>query len=58
MKTWTHPFLVPALALLLALSTIFAFWPVTGNEFVAFDDDDYITKNPVVLQGLTWEGVR
>ena len=58
MKTSTHPFLVPALALLLALSTIVAFWPVTGSEFVAFDDDDYITKNPIVLQGLTWEGVR
>lgn len=40
---------------LLALVT---FWPAIGNDFVGYDDPDYITGNPHVQQGLTWETVR
>jgi protein O-mannosyl-transferase len=27
------------------------------HGFVNYDDDDYVTTNPVVLRGLTWHGV-
>ncbi|HWP84095.1 MAG TPA: tetratricopeptide repeat protein [Terriglobia bacterium] len=32
--------------------------PVRQHEFVAWDDPSYITENPRVAAGLTWEGVR
>ncbi len=57
MNASPRPLLVTVLSLLLAFSTIAALWPVTGNDFVAFDDNSYIAGNPVVLQGLTWEGI-
>ena len=44
--------------LLLAATTLALFWPVTGYDFINFDDPDYVTSNPVVQQGLTWEGFR
>ena len=43
---------------LLALVTILAFWPATQNGFVNYDDDLYVTQNPVVQNGLTWSGVH
>lgn len=45
--------LVAALALLVAI----AFAGVLRNGFVAFDDDLYVTANPLVLGGLTARGV-
>jgi len=42
----------------LAAITLAVFWPVSGNEFIAFDDTDYVTENPVVQAGLTWTGLR
>ncbi|MGH2897133.1 MAG: tetratricopeptide repeat protein, partial [Solirubrobacteraceae bacterium] len=45
--------LVAALALLVAL----AFAGVLRNGFLAFDDDIYVTANPLVLGGLTPRGV-
>ena len=30
---------------------------VVGNDFVNFDDNDYVTSNSVVQKGLSWEGV-
>ena len=46
------------LGLLLALATLLAFLPATRNGFVNYDDDLYVTQNPVVQQGLTWGGVQ
>ena len=47
---------------LLALSvfavTALVFWPASDFAFLNYDDDDYVTKNPFVGGGLTWEGVR
>lgn len=31
---------------------------VPGHAFINFDDPVYITENPQVLRGLTWEGVK
>jgi tetratricopeptide (TPR) repeat protein len=39
---------------LLSAVTLAAFWPVIHNDFVSYDDRDYVTENPHVLGGLTW----
>ncbi len=33
-----------------------AFGPAIGNDFVDYDDQLYLTENPMVRRGLTWEG--
>ena len=45
-------------ALVLAAGTWLAFGSVRANDFVAYDDNTYITSNPKVLDGITWDGVR
>ena len=42
--------------LALALGTLALYWPVTGFPFINFDDDEYISDNPVTKAGLTWHG--
>ncbi|HTY88328.1 MAG TPA: hypothetical protein VMB80_12745, partial [Candidatus Acidoferrum sp.] len=46
------------IALLLALATLLVYLPAVNHGFSLFDDDDYITQNSVVQQGLTWGGVK
>ena len=41
----------------LAVLTLGVFAQVSFNDFVNYDDPDYVTSNPFVLRGLTWEGV-
>ncbi len=43
---------------LLALITVAVYLPVIELGFVDFDDNFYLTANPKVQAGLTWEGVR
>ena len=43
---------------LLALITLLVYLPVRHHEFVNYDDEVYVSKNPVVRSGLTWAGVR
>lgn len=45
-------------ALLLAAAVLAAYWGVWENDFVNFDDDEYVTENQVVRQGLGAAGVR
>lgn len=33
------------------------FLPAADNDFIGFDDPDYVTANPVVQRGLTAEGI-
>jgi protein O-mannosyl-transferase len=40
--------------LLLALATLAIYWPVRHYAFVEYDDDDYVSNNPVVRAGLSW----
>jgi len=48
-----------ALAMLaLVLLTTAAFLPVTGADFINYDDPRYVTGNPAVLKGLDAEGLR
>jgi tetratricopeptide (TPR) repeat protein len=46
------------IALLLALITLLAYCPVTRNGFVNYDDNDYVTDNRTVQNGLTWAGIQ
>jgi len=46
------------IALLLVLVTLAVYLPVTHHEFVSYDDNDYITDNLVVQDGLTLAGVK
>lgn len=46
------------IALLLALVTLVVYLPVRHHDFVVYDDNDYITENLVVQDGLTWAGVK
>ena len=43
---------------LLSALTLLAYWPVLNNDFINLDDYTYITKNPHVQGGLTWENVK
>ena len=45
------------ICVVLALVTVALYWPVTGHQFLNFDDHTYITENPHVQAGLTWSGV-
>lgn len=45
-------------ALLLAAVILMVYWPVTGFDFVDFDDDGYVTDNARVKRGLNVENLR
>ncbi|HUP25093.1 MAG TPA: tetratricopeptide repeat protein [Thermoanaerobaculia bacterium] len=42
----------------LTLAVFGAYWPVRQHGAIPFDDPSYVTDNPRVLAGLTWEGAR
>jgi tetratricopeptide (TPR) repeat protein len=42
------------ITLLLAVATIAGYARVLGNDFVNYDDHDYVVDNPHVHAGLTW----
>jgi len=46
------------ICLLLAGAVLLPYVQVKDHEFITFDDDMYVTENPVVRAGLTWHGVR
>ncbi len=43
--------------LVLILSGFIAYEPIRHNDFVGFDDDKYVTQNPLVRKGLAHESV-
>lgn len=45
-----------SICLLLTILTIAVYWPVTDNQFIAYDDQLYVTENHNVTSGLTWQG--
>ena len=45
------------LCLLLVVATLAVYNPVNRNAFVNFDDDQYISHNPHVTAGLSWQTV-
>jgi len=46
------------IALLLAFTTLVVFLPATRFAFLNYDDNDYVTENSFVKNGLTWTGIR
>ena len=46
-----------AAGLFLAAVTLAVFWPVAGNDFVAYDDRTYVTDNLHVQRGVDLEGL-
>jgi tetratricopeptide (TPR) repeat protein len=46
------------MAVLLVLVTMALYWPVTGHDFVNYDDGVYVYENARVQNGLTWENIR
>jgi Flp pilus assembly protein TadD len=48
----------PFLCSLLVLTVMVVFLPALQNDFINYDDPEYVTDNPHVQNGLTWEGIR
>ena len=57
MENNANKFRVGNAAVLLAVLTLFFYWPALRLEFVNYDDPLYFTQNAEVLAGLTWQGV-
>src|SRR4051812_18531947 len=38
--------------------TLAVFWTVADNDFVNYDDPDYVTSNPHVQEGFTWPNIK
>ncbi len=55
---WIDRWTVPGVCIFLAAITLAVFGQTLGYDFVNWDDDEYVYENPVVQQGLTWEGFR
>jgi protein O-mannosyl-transferase len=47
---------LPLALLLIALLTVAVYWPVLHNGFIDYDDNEYVTANQMVRQGLTLKG--
>jgi tetratricopeptide (TPR) repeat protein len=45
-----------AIGVALGLVTLALYAPVLGHAFVNYDDELYVTSNPIVRQGWTWQG--
>jgi Flp pilus assembly protein TadD len=45
--------LVISICFILAVSTLLVFWQVRNFDFINYDDNDYVSANPNVLNGLT-----
>jgi len=41
----------------LVVSTLAIYWPVLNHEFVNYDDDKYVTENPNVKRGITYDSI-
>jgi tetratricopeptide (TPR) repeat protein len=48
----------PLLCLLLAFVTFAVYVPAFRNDFVNYDDADYVSSNPHVQSGLKWENIQ
>ncbi len=46
------------IGLLLALITLLAYLPVAHDDFLEYDDNEYVTENPAVRNGLTWTAIQ
>src|SRR5437879_2631981 len=45
------------ICLLLGLVTLAVFWPLTGADFINYDDNQYVLNNVHIQSGLNWKSV-
>ena len=45
------------ICLLLLTTVIGVYWPVRNYDLINYDDNVYVTQNPILRKGLTIEGV-
>jgi tetratricopeptide (TPR) repeat protein len=55
--SWPH-LTVLQIAILLALLTVVLYWPAMSCDFINLDDQDYVTANSHIRDGLSLEGVK
>ena len=41
----------------LVITALAVYWPVLNHEFVNYDDDKYVTENPHLRRGITYDSV-
>jgi protein O-mannosyl-transferase len=46
------------ICIFLTAAPLAAYWQVQNYDFILFDDPDYVTQNPYVMQGLSLEGLQ
>ena len=46
------------LGLALVAVTVGLYWQTTYQDFAVIDDDDYVSSNPRVKEGLSWEAAQ
>jgi protein O-mannosyl-transferase len=46
------------ICIFLTLAVLAAFWQVNRCDFINYDDEDYITENSHIQNGITTEGIR
>jgi tetratricopeptide (TPR) repeat protein len=47
----------PAAALIVFVASLVAMSPILRNDFILFDDQQYVTQNPIVQRGVTAENL-
>lgn len=50
--------MIVGICLILVLMVWFVFSPALQCDFINFDDPGYVTENPMISGGVTWEGIR
>ena len=50
-------YLVLIICIILSIITVAVFWQVGSHEFISFDDNDYVTENRHVQDGITLKGI-
>jgi tetratricopeptide (TPR) repeat protein len=58
MKRLPDKYQVVLVVFVLVVATLAVYWQVRGHDFIAFDDDLYVTANENVQTGLTWQTVK
>ena len=45
------------IAIVLVVVTFAVYGQIATHQFISFDDDTYVTENPIVSRGLTIKGI-
>ncbi len=40
------------------ITTVLVYWQIGSHEFINFDDQLYVSDNPMVKAGISWEGIK